>query len=65
MQQLKPSIIAALVARSHGQVILTREELYDAERLMIDLSENDRGEWVITTFEQDRESIPHQHAGTE
>lgn len=55
--QLKPSIIAALVARSHGQVILTREELYDAERLMIDLSENDRGEWVITTFEQDREQV--------
>ena len=55
--QLKPFIIAALVQRSHGQVILTREELYDAERLMIDLSENDRGEWVITTFEQDREQV--------
>jgi hypothetical protein len=60
---LSPSIIAALVARSHGQVILTREELYDAERLMIGLSENDRGEWVITTFEQDREQAEqHQHA---
>lgn len=52
---LKPSIIAALVARSHGQVILTREELYEAERLLIDASENERGEWVITTFQQDRD----------
>jgi hypothetical protein len=60
---LKPSIIAALVARHHGQVILTREELYDAERLMIDASENDRGEWVITTFEQDREQAQPENVG--
>ena len=52
---LKPSLIAALVKRSHGQVILTREELYEAERLLIDASENERGELVITTFQQDRE----------
>lgn len=57
---LKPAIIAALVARHHGQVILTREELYEAERLMIDMAENDRGEWVITTFEQDREQAAPQ-----
>lgn len=51
---LKPSLIAALVARCHGQVILTREELYDAERrLMIDVQENERGEIVITTFKTD------------
>ena len=31
--QLKPFIIAALVQSSHGQVILTSEDLYDAERL--------------------------------
>lgn len=60
---LKPSIIAALVARHHGQVILTVEELYSAERLMIDASENDRGEWVITTFEQDREQAQPENVG--
>jgi hypothetical protein len=55
MLSLKPAFIAALVARCHGQVILTREELFDAERrLMIDLQENERGEIVITTYQCER-----------
>ena len=51
---LSPTIIAALVERCHGQVILTREELYDAGLLLIDCQENTRGEWVISTFKEPR-----------
>lgn len=52
---LQPSVIAALVERfGHGRVVLTREEYFDAARLLIDVQENDRGEFVLTTFRQVR-----------
>lgn len=51
---LSPAIIIALVERSHGQIVLTREELYDAGRLLIDVQENGRGEYVLTTFKEEK-----------
>jgi hypothetical protein len=58
---LQPSVIAALVERfGHGQVILTRDEYYDAGRLLISIAENDRGEFVLTTFKQDSDKAIQQ-----
>lgn len=58
MITLKPSIIAALVARcGHGQVILTREELFDAELMTIETSVNDRGELILQTKPNARSGV--------
>ena len=46
---LTPAYIAALVARSHGQVILDKRDLADAALLKVEVTENDRGEVVIRT----------------
>lgn len=46
---LSPSLFAALIQRHHGQVILTREEVFDAGLLGIRASENERGEIVLRT----------------
>ncbi len=53
MTIIPPPIVAALVARFHGQVILTAEEISDAaRRLVVGYSTNDSGEFVITTSNQ-------------
>lgn len=58
---LKPSLIAALVARAHGQVILSREEFLDAERLTVRAEINERGELVLRSFPHTRlESEGHE-----
>lgn len=53
MIELTPAWIAALVARSHGQVILTREELADAKLIRLAVTENDRGELVVQIVKEE------------
>lgn len=58
MPYLEPSLIVALVARNGGQVILTKQQLVDARLLLIDQAENDRGEIVLTVYDQANAKFP-------
>lgn len=53
MIELSPAWIAALVERNHGQVILSKEEIYEAQLLRLAVTENDRGELVIQTIKNE------------
>ncbi len=53
MIALTPAFIVALIERNHGQVILTKLEIADAARLKVTVSENDRGEVVIRTSQEE------------
>jgi hypothetical protein len=44
-------LAAALIARCHGQVVLTTDELYEAERLVLKVVANERNELVVTATE--------------
>ncbi len=46
---LTPAFIAAMVERSHGQVILTEREIHAAGLLSLEVTRNERSEVVIRT----------------
>lgn len=62
---LTPAYIAALVERHHGQVIVTKREIYDAGLLELEVTENDRGEVVIRTTDSRRATVKPESAKPE
>lgn len=53
---LSPAFIAALVARNHGQVILTREEYYVAGLLTITAEAYGKDEILLRTVQDGQRS---------